>query len=368
MSVSQKEIKAIISSYNLKQISIGSLASHSMLDIARGAKDEGFRTLAVCKKGREKTYTLYNNTRKRGTLEIGCVDVAIVLNQWSEMVAEPALEKMLSLNTIIIPHRALQVYLKYDAINNLLKLPIFGNRRLLQAEERAGPEKLARDQDLLVKKSGIPAPKKFASPEEIDRPVIVKATTAIGERPFEREFLVLRSLREYEKKCRELKARGRTAEEKKAIENNFRSAPIEEYVEGAKINLNYFYSPLFEELELLGTDTRMQFPDGEELAHIPVSLRESLLEKAYNIGEKFVDACRKEYPPGIIGPFALQCVADENENLLTYDVSLRIPGSPDTEVTPYTVYLYGKRVSFGRRIAMEIKEAIRLGGLMEILT
>ncbi len=92
------------------------------------------------------------------------------------------------------------------------------------------------------------------------------------------------------------------------------------------------------------------------------------MEKVHDMGERIVEVCRKEYRPGIIGSFALQTVADKNENLLVYDASFRIPGSPDTEVTPYTVYLYGERVSFGRRIAKEIKAAIQLNRLNEILT
>ncbi|UCB61505.1 MAG: DUF1297 domain-containing protein [Candidatus Bathyarchaeota archaeon] len=45
-----------------------------------------------------------------------------------------------------------------------------------------------------------------------------------------------------------------------------------------------------------------------------------------------------------------------------------MPGSPDIEFTPYTGYLYGRSVSFGRRIAIEIKEAILASRLEEIVT
>ena len=58
--------------------------------------------------------------------------------------------------------------------------------------------------DYLVKLAGVPIPKKFSSPEEIDRPVMVKATKAIGKRHFERRFPVVRSPEEYEAKCEEL--------------------------------------------------------------------------------------------------------------------------------------------------------------------
>ena len=369
MVIKRKDIQELISKeYDLNNITIGVLGSHSALDICKGSKDEGFRTLVVCKKGREKPYTNYFKTRERGDEVVGCVDLTIVLNEWKEMVNENNLQILQSNSVVVIPHRSLEVYLKFYSIENLLHLPIFGNRALLRAEERTKPDMVKKNQDYLVRIADIPTPKRFDSPYEIDRPVIVKATKAIGKRAFVREFPIVNSSEEYENICMELVERGKTEEEKQAIERNFRSAPIEEYIEGEKVNLNFFYSSLNEELELLGTDTRLQFPNGEELAHLPLSLRESLLGKAYDMGEKFIEVCKKEYPPGIIGPFALQCIGDEREDLRVYDVSLRIPGSPDTEITPYTGYLFGKGISFGRRIAREIKDAIRFDRLKEIVT
>jgi len=362
------DVKGLLSKYNLRAISIGSLASHSMLDIARGAKDEGFKTLTLCKKGREQTYDKYFKTRIRGKEKLGCIDESIILNDWKEVIREDVIKKLIGLNAIIIPHRSLEVYLGYDIIEKSLNVPLFGNRMLLRAEERTGPYKIEKNQDHLVKLANISTPKKFTTPKNIDRPAIVKATKAIGERHFTREFPIVNSPEEYESKCEEVVQRGKTEEERKSIEDNFRNATIEEYINGEKINLNFFYSKVHEELELLGTDTRLQFPNGEELAHIPLSLRESLLEKALEMGRKMVDITKRIFPPGIIGPFALQTIADENENLLVYDVSFRIPGSPDTEVTPYTKYLYGQPMSFGRRIAREIKDAILLSKIEEVVS
>ena len=94
---------------------------------------------------------------------------------------------------------------------------------------------------------------------------------------------------------------------------------------------------------------------------LPVELKESLVEKAYEAGEKFVSLVRSEVPPGIIGPFALQgAVAAEEgrEDIVIFDVSMRIPGSPGTRYTPYSGYMYGNSVSFGERIAMEIQTAV----------
>ena len=80
---------------------------------------------------------------------------------------------------------------------------------------------------------------------------------------------------------------------------------IEEYALGPSVNLNFFYSPLLGELELLGTDTRRQtnldglrglpFAQAQQLAdepvrmeeagHIATTLTESMLEQAFEMGE-----------------------------------------------------------------------------------
>jgi 5-formaminoimidazole-4-carboxamide-1-(beta)-D-ribofuranosyl 5'-monophosphate synthetase len=54
--------------------------------------------------------------------------------------------------------------------------------------------------------------------------------------------------------------------------------------------------------------------------------------------------------------------------MVVFDVSKRIPGSPLTRFTPHTGYLYGKSISYGERIAMEIKKAIEQSKLKLIVT
>ena len=106
-----------------------------------------------------------------------------------------------------------------------------------------------------------------------------------------------------------------------------------------------------------------------EVGHTPASIRESLLEKVFDMGDKFVRAVKKEYPPGIIGPFSLQSVITKDLEFIVYDVSLRVPGNPIVATTsPYTKYQYGQTFGIGRRIAMEIKKAYEQGRLEEIVT
>src|SRR3989304_6151095 len=54
--------------------SIATLGSHSALQILKGAKDEGFRTIAVCEKGREKPYKSFR-----------VADEIIIVNKFSEL-------------------------------------------------------------------------------------------------------------------------------------------------------------------------------------------------------------------------------------------------------------------------------------------
>jgi len=108
-----------------------------------------------------------------------------------------------------------------------------------------------------------------------------------------------------------------------------------------------------------------------ETGHVTCTIKESLLEKAFEVGEKFVTLTQQENPPGIIGPFALQGAVvpeDGKEEIVIFDVSMRIPGSPGTRYTPYSGYLYGDSVSYGERLAMEVQTAIKKDRLQEIVT
>jgi len=71
------------------------------------------------------------------------------------------------------------------------------------------------------------------------------------------------------------------------------------------------------------------------------------------------------------GPFALQgAIAAEKgkEEPIIFDVSMRIPGSPGTMFTPYSGYLYRECISYGERIAKEIKRAVETERLNIICT
>ena len=372
------DIKKLANSY--RGFSIATLGSHSALDICEGAKREGIKTIVICQKGREKTYEKYYAVRKRFGKRVGCIDELMLLNKFSEIATPSIIKQLQKKNVVFIPHRSFSVYVGYDAIEKNFEVPIFGNRFLLRAEERTAP----KNQLYLLKKAGTRVPQSFSKPSEIDRLVLVKASEA--KRSYERAFFFASSEEEYERKSSEMLKKGIISQE------GLNSAPIEEFVVGAQYNFNYFYSPLNEELELIGTDTRRQtnldgllkLPASEqlevlkhvrmsniEIGHVACTLRESMLEKVFEIGEQFVETCKKEYPTGLIGPFALQGAIipeEKGEEIVIFDVSFRLPGSPGVRFTPYTEYLYGESMSMGRRVAIEIKTAFKNKKLGEVVT
>ena len=97
--------------------------------------------------------------------------------------------------------------------------------------------------------------------------------------------------------------------------------------------------------------------------------RHTFAQVHFEAAEKILKAAREISPPGIIGPFALQTAitpGPPSEKIITFDLSLRIPGSPGTAFTPYSTYLFGRSVTFGERIVMEIKKALKLKSLDKI--
>jgi 5-formaminoimidazole-4-carboxamide-1-(beta)-D-ribofuranosyl 5'-monophosphate synthetase len=374
--ISRDQIKKVLAGYDHSKITIGVLGGHSALDVCYGAKKLGFRTLAVCQKGREKTYDQYYKTRGN----LGCIDETILLDKFSDITNPDVQETLRQKNVIFIHNRYFWVYFDFEKIENDFLVPIFGSRELVKLEERDIP----KNQYYLLDKAGIRTPRIYSGPDEIDRLVIVKANELT--RGYERSFFFVNSPEDFAKQSQKLIREGAINEE------SLNKAVIEEYIVGAQINFNYFYSSLTGQLELMGLDTRRQtnldgllrLPAKEQLkvaeyldptmvetGHIACTSKESILEKIFTLGEKFVATLAEEVPPGMIGPFALQgAIASEKgkEEPVIFDVSMRLPGSPGITATPYTSYLYGRPVNYGERIAMEIKAGIDSGKLADLLT
>lgn len=360
---------------------IAVVGSHSALDVCRGAKNQGFKTLVVVEPGRDKTYSHYYKTTNGN---LGCVDEVLEVTKFKDILKPEIQKKLKEKNCIFIPHRSFEVYVNdYDAIENDFEIPMFGNKKLLRCEERGTDSKL--DQYKIMDEAGITHPKLYKNPEDIDTFAIVKV--ADKERGFERANFLVSNYEEY------LSKKERGLKDGDFTEEQIGKAVIEEYIPGDQVNFNYFYSPITDRLELIGTDSRRQtnfegihklsgaMQDAyqkmggriryEESGHQAVTVLESILEKVFKIGEDFTEASKKLSPPGVIGPFGLQSmiVTDgKKKDLVVFDVSPRMPGSPGISSTPYSKYLYGESLSMGDRVAIEIKDAIEKGELNKITT
>jgi len=361
----------------VQDYTIAVVGSHSALDLCRGAKDLGFKTLVVAEKGRDKTYAEYFRTKG----EIGCVDEVLEVEKFKDILDKKNQKILKDKNSIFIPHRSFEVYLNdYNAIEKNFDVPMFGNKFLLRIEERY----VKPNQYDLLQEAKIKFPKTFDSPKDIDRLVLVKV--AERERRFERAFFLASSTKDFQIASEILILEGKITKEALDV------AVIEEFILGVQINFNFFYSPISKRLELAGTDTRRQTNiDGllrlpafyqnqlqetvqikyEEAGHIAVTTLESTIEPAFEMANRFVEVSQKLYAPGIIGPFGLQSVitaGPPKKEIVVFDVSPRMPGSPGIFATPYSGYLYGQSMSMGKRVALEIKKAIRQNSLNQITT
>lgn len=390
MPISREKIRKIVSEYDPDKITIGVLGSHSAEEVGMSAKAFGFPTVVVCQKGREMLYAKYNRH---------LFDHVIILDRFSDMVKDEVQEKLLKLNTIFVPNRSFSVYVGYDNIEEHFMIPMYGNRFLLRAEERNAP----RNQYWLLEKAGIKIPKKFDRPEDIDRLVIVKVQQK--KKPLERAFFYAVSPEDYYKKAEELIKKDVIDEE------GLKKARIEEYVLGQKFNANFqgwALKDYFGDFDFLGFDDRKQtnlhgilsLPakdqltlnvpiKNEEIGHYGLTMRESKKPLVYEAAERFRRICEKEYPPGMIGLFALQGAvaydADDPEQkrlaFYVFDVSPRVPGSPcvgptSPEMRRLSLKYYDLLRKYGvDRIEasmdlpmLEIKYAAESGRLEEIVT
>ncbi|MGI0054489.1 MAG: DUF1297 domain-containing protein [Thermoplasmata archaeon] len=385
MTLPIAEVRALLTSYPARP-TLGTVGSHSAIDIADGGATEGFPTLVLAEQGREATYARYFARRPAGPGRSarGCVDEVWTYPKFRDLTEPGVQEKMRSRGVLFVPNRAFSSYVPLETIEEEFLVPIVGARAMLRIEERTERENYYT----LLEAAGVPTPKAVAEPKAIDRLSIVKLPHA--KRRLERGFFTAASPEEYHVKSKKLIELGTIAPA------DLGSARIEEYVLGPVFNFNFFFSPLVpraEGLELLGVDERresnldglVRLPAGQQLelpesARIPeytvvghgtLTVRESILEEVFRLGERFVDASRERYAPGILGPFCLQTCIDHNGRPVVFDVAVRIGGGTNVHLAlghPYGNALYHEPMSTGRRIAREVRLALEAGRLAEIVT
>ena len=384
--IGRNDIIPILEEYDTSEIKIGLVGSHSALDVCDGAVEEGFRTFLICQAGREKTYTRYFRAQRDsdGNLLRGIVDDSVVYPRFDEVLQQKNQQFLRDNNILFVPNRSFTSYCEIGAIEDDFMVPMVGSRNLLRSEERGGE----KDYYWLLEKADLPYPERISDPEEIDSLVMVKLPHAVKK--LERGFFTASDYEEYRQKSESLIRQG------VITEDALNAARIERYVIGPVFNLDFFYSPIedtMSPIELLGIDWRFetsldghvrlpapqqmtlvetqQIPEYTVCGHNSATLRESLLEGAFELAEKYVKATQKYYSPGIIGPFCLQTCVDKDLNFYIYDVAPRIGGGTNVHVSvghPYGNTLWRRNMSTGRRLAMEVRRAVAAGRVAEIVT
>ena len=340
--------------------SIATLGSHCSMQVLKGAKDEGFKTLLVCEKKREKLYRRFS-----------FIDELIIVDKFSEVLESRCQSILQENNSVLIPHGTLISQMSSDQIESI-KTPIFGNKWILRWES----DRNMKEQ--LMKEANLELPKSIPSPKDINSLVIVKRQGAAGGKGY---FLAVNE-QDYNAKRESLIKQGIISAEEELY--------IQEYSPGVLAYLQFFYSALTEEIEFFGADQRHEsdieglgripsavqlknekVPSFNVIGNTPIVLRESLLEQVYDMGERFVDASKRLVKgPGMTGPFCIEGVYDENGVFTSFEFSARIVAGTNIYMdgSPYYNLLFGEPMSMGKRIAREIKTAESDGNLEKVVT
>lgn len=343
----RKKIEDMLSEY--RKFKIATICSHSSLQIFKGAREEGIKTIGIVQKDKRKLYESFPLGRPDEFLEVDSYEDI----PFGDLVADEA---------IIIPHGSFVEYVG-EAFDDL-KAPIYGNRASIAWER-------SRDKMLeWLHKSGIKTPRVYDRPDEIDGPALVKFPGAKGGRG----YMIVGSKAEFDKKIGK------------------RECMIQEFIVGVRAYPHYFFTP-FEKLgyptaqgwlELLGVDRRVE-SSADEIARAvsagiephmgftvignePLVLRESLLSEYMEIGRKISEMSFKLFG-GLYGPFCVETIITEELEISAFEVSARIVAGTNVypEGSPYSVYYYKEPMSAGRRIARELKVAAKKKRLNEVV-
>jgi 5-formaminoimidazole-4-carboxamide-1-(beta)-D-ribofuranosyl 5'-monophosphate synthetase len=247
-----------------------------------------------------------------------------------------------------------------------------GNRQLLHWEANR------KSQEEWLRQAGLRLPATFATPDDIDRLVIAKLQGAKGGRG----YFLANSPKGFYKKAEEMMKRGLVTKQ------DIETVHLQEYALGVNVYPSYFSSILNNDVELLAMDRRYEsavdsigkIPAQEQLeidvaptytvvGNFPIVLRESLLPEVMRMGENVHKKATELAPPGIIGPFCLETVITDDLKIYCFEISARIVAGTNVGIgtSPYAYLRYGENMYMGRRIALELKEAVKQKRLHELV-
>ncbi len=369
--ISRDEILKVLKKYDPKKIRIGTICSHSALQIFHGAREEGFRTVGISTPDRRPIYDAF---------PLGKPDSYIIVDKYTNLLKQKFQEELIRKNVVIIPHGSFVEYVGAENLKKEFCVPIYGNRLALEFE---GDRRKMR---AWLQEAGVKTPREYSKPSEIDRPCIVKFHGARGGRG----FFVADSEEQYQEQIKKRIEKGVLKK------SDLEGATIQELIIGVRYYPHYFYSLMFQgevkagngRVELLGIDRRVESnvddlyripesgggsliePSYVVTGNLPVVLRESLLPEAMDLGRRVTEASMKLFPPGMIGPFCLETVCTDELDFVTFEVSARIVAGTNLypEGSPYTCYLFSKPMSTGRRMALEIREGVRKRRLADLVS
>ena len=337
-------------------VAVSTLGSHCALQVLMGAKDEGLETILVCEKRRLSLYERFP-----------FIDYILPVDSFSEILQEPC--SLAMYDSVLIPHGTLVAQMSPEDIESI-PVPVFGNKHILRWEsDRALKQKM-------MDHASLPVPAAVDSPEDISGPVIVKRQGAAGGKG----YFMASTPQEFETRRNMLISNGTISKDEPLY--------IQEYISGVLAYLQFFYSPIRDEVEFYGCDQRHEsdieglsrIPAGSQnpswvpsfnvIGNSPLFLRESLLDEAYRMAERFVKSAKELAPPGMNGPFCIEGVYDADGKFTSFEFSARIVAGTSIHMdgSPYYTMLFGEPLSMGRRIAREISNANGIGRLDLVTT
>lgn len=140
--------RSILDGYKPERITIGTICSHSALQILYGARVEGFKTVGLTKPDRKPIYDSY---------PAATPDKYINVKDWSELLDDRIQQQLIEENTILIPHGSFVEYVGISNIMNKLHVPILGNRKTLEWEADRTKQRQ------WLEKAGVRLPREYSS-------------------------------------------------------------------------------------------------------------------------------------------------------------------------------------------------------------